>query len=47
MNPGRWQDVILNQFGHEQEQSVVVVDPDRLMQDDALISELRATVRHP
>ncbi len=42
MRPGRWQDIILQQFGHEQTQSVVVVDPDRLMQDDVLISELQA-----
>jgi len=42
MSPTRWQDIILGQFGHEQNQSVVVVDPDRLMQDDALISELQA-----
>jgi hypothetical protein len=42
MSPARWQDIILGQFGHEQNQSVVVVDPDRLMQDDALISELQA-----
>lgn len=41
MKPKRWQDVILRQFGHEQTQSVVVVDPDHLMQDDALISELQ------
>jgi hypothetical protein len=38
----RWQDIILGQFGHEQNQSVVVVDPDSLMQDDVLISELQA-----
>ncbi len=42
MNPARWQDIILQQFGHEQNESVVVVDPDRLMQDDVLISELQA-----
>lgn len=42
MKPARWQDLILQRFGHEQHQSVVVVDPDRLMQDDALISELQA-----
>jgi len=42
MKPKRWQDVILQQFGHEQNQSVVVVDPDRLMQDGVLISELQA-----
>jgi len=42
MKPKRWQDLILGQFGHEQTQSVVVVDPDRLMQDDVLISELQA-----
>ena len=42
MSPARWQDVILQQFGHEQHQSVVAVDPDRLMQDDVLISELHA-----
>ena len=42
MNSKHWQDLILQQFGHEQTQSVVVVDPDRLMQDDVLISELQA-----
>ena len=42
MKPKRWQDLILQQFGHEQTQSVVVVDPDHLMQDDVLISELQA-----
>ncbi|MGA9350181.1 MAG: BREX-3 system phosphatase PglZ [Anaerolineae bacterium] len=42
MKPKRWQDLILRQFGHEQTQSVVIVDPDRLMQDDVLISELQA-----
>jgi len=42
MKSKRWQDVILQQFGHEQTQSVVVVDPDHLMQDDLLISELQA-----
>lgn len=42
MKAKRWQDVILQQFGHEQSQSVVVVDPDHLMQDSALISELQA-----
>ena len=42
MKPKRWQGVILQQFGHEQTQSVVVVDPDNLMQDDVLISELQA-----
>lgn len=42
MKPKRWQDVIRQQFGHEQTQSVVVVDPDHLMQDDVLISELQA-----
>ena len=42
MKPARWQDIILGQFGHEQNQSVMVVDPDRLMQDDVLISELQA-----
>ena len=41
MSPTRWQDVILQQFGHEQNQSVVV-DPDQLMQDDVLIGELQA-----
>lgn len=42
METTRWQDSILGQFGREQHQSVVVVDPDRLMQDDVLISELQA-----
>ena len=42
MSSKRWQDIILQQFGHEQNQSVVVVDPNRLMQADALISELQA-----
>jgi len=42
VKPKRWQDLILQQFGHEQTQSVVVVDPDRLMQDDVLISQLQA-----
>ena len=42
MSLTHWQDLILQRFGHEQNQSVVVVDPDRLMQDDVLISELQA-----
>ena len=42
MKPQRWQHIILQQFGYEQTQSVVIVDPDRLMQDDILISELQA-----
>lgn len=42
MRAKRWQDIILQRFGHEQTQSVVVVDPDGLMQDGALISELQA-----
>jgi hypothetical protein len=42
VKPKRWQDLILQQFGHEQTQSVVVVDPDHLMQDDVLISQLQA-----
>ncbi len=41
MKPKRWQDIILQQFGHEQTQSVVVVDPDHLMQDDVLIRVYR------
>ena len=42
MTAKRWQDVVLAQFGHEQTQSVVVVDPDQLMQDSILLSELQA-----
>jgi len=37
----RWQDVVLGRFGHKDTQSVVVIDPDRLMQDETLISELQ------
>jgi len=42
MRTERWEDTILQQFGNEQVRSVVVVDPDHLMQDDLLISELQA-----
>jgi hypothetical protein len=42
MKSRRWQDLILQQFDERQTQSIVVVDPDCLMQDDVLISELQA-----